>query len=107
MTSPFDGMGEILTGALGAPVVHRSATFGAEIRNWHLRVYPQETLPGDDRPVLGEVAELRVPRAEAEAVQPGDEIEAEDGSRYRIAAETPSPSPGRDALILFELEALE
>lgn len=105
MPGPFEGMGKLLTGALGAPVTHRPADGAARVRVWHVREYPDEML-GGERPVQAAFGELRVPRSDAADITAGDEIETEGGTRYVIGARVPTPNPASDAPITFEIRRL-
>jgi hypothetical protein len=107
MLSPFDGMGEVLAGVHGAPVIHRSQG-GAEANyQWILREYPQDMFAGPEGAIATGTPELRVPRDQALGVAPGDEVETQDGRRFLIGAQIVSPNPARDALITFELRSLD
>lgn len=103
MPGPFEGMGTILAGALGAPVIHRPGFGMRAEKTWIVRTYPEEVFPGEARPVAGVEVELRVPRHEADEVSRGDEIETAEGVRYRVGPRRPTPNPAPDALIQFEL----
>lgn len=105
MPSPFEGMGKILAGALGAPVVYRPAGGAATQKVWHVREYPEDIL-GGDRPVQSAMGELRVPRSDAVAIAAGDAIETENGDRYLIGARVPTPNPAGDALVTFEIQRI-
>ncbi|GAA5073494.1 hypothetical protein N0B44_15600 [Roseibacterium beibuensis] len=104
MASPFDGMGAALAGALGAPVTHLPAAGAPVTRRWHLRRYPEDFSLGEDRPVSGASAELRVPRDQLAGVAVGDRVRDGDGTLYRLARRMETENPGADALIPFELE---
>lgn len=106
MAGPFEGLGTILAGALGGPVIHRPVGGGEATRQWHVREYPEDAF-GDERSVQTARGELRVPRDQLVGVASGDEIQTEDGRRYRIGARIPTPNPGTDALIPFELRGME
>ncbi len=107
MSSPFDGMGAALMASLGAEVTHFPAAGGQFPRRWQIRTYPDESFPGEDRPVLDAVAELKLPRTDLDLVtwgDNGDEVEDPAQGRFRIAAKRQTPNPGQDALITFDLE---
>ena len=72
MSSPFDGMGAALMASLGAEVTHFPAAGGQFPRRWQIRTYPDESFPGEDRPVLDAVAELKLPRTDLDLVTWGD-----------------------------------
>lgn len=106
MPGPFEGMGATLTGVLGAPVIHRPVGGGEFTRRWHVREYPDDVF-GGERPVQSATAEARIPRDQLSGVGAGDQIETEDGRRFVIGARIPTPNPGADALVPFELRKVE
>ena len=106
MASPFDGMGDVLVGLLGAEITHLPAAGGSVVIDGHIRRYRVTLLDGEDRSVLAYQGLLRLRRdiAATAGVAVGDRVQDAAGRIYKIANEHDSASPGTDALIVYDLE---
>jgi hypothetical protein len=106
MASPFDGMGQVLMGVLGATITHLPAAGGSAEISGHIRRYRIGVLDGEDRAVLAYEGTLRLPRdtASAAGVAVGDRVQDTTGQTYKIANKHDSASIGSDALIVYDLE---
>lgn len=109
MTGIFDGMAGVLNDVFGAPVMHTPAATGLPVEVQGIfRRDPITVADEDGREFLVSSPSLRVERPDAVGIVVGDVIEVSGGDRFTVLnAQRATPSPASDALIVFELEAIE
>ncbi|WP_428516284.1 head-tail joining protein [Roseovarius sp.] len=109
MTGIFDGMAGVLNDVFGAPVMHTPAATGLPVEVQGIfRRDPIGVADEDGREFLVTSPSLRVERPYAADIQAGDTIEVGDGARFTVLnAQRATASPASDALVVFELEAID
>lgn len=102
MTSLFDGMGPVLTGALGAAVtIHPGGGAGVEIRAV-VRDQDVEVADDDGEPVILPATVLKATRGDVAGLLPDDRVIAA-GVTYEVRYRIPARSPAADRLETFVL----